>query len=36
MEKYNYKGVSITLIPAGNWYNIIIDNNPVLDTFDDK
>jgi hypothetical protein len=36
MEKYNYKGVLITLIPTGNWYNIIIGDDPVLDTFDDE
>jgi hypothetical protein len=35
-EKYNYEGVSIALIPTGKWYNIIVGNDPVLNTFDSE
>lgn len=31
---YCYKGHSVQLIPAGNWYNIIINGDIVLETFD--
>ena len=35
-EKYNYKSVSIALIPTGKWYNIIVGDDPVLDAFDSE
>lgn len=31
---YNYKQHAIQLIAVGNWYNIVIDDNPMLETFD--
>lgn len=31
---YNYKEHAIQLIPAGNWYNIIINGDIVLEAFD--
>jgi hypothetical protein len=34
--KYNYEGVSIALILTGKWYNIIVGNDPVLNTFDSE
>jgi hypothetical protein len=32
---YSYKGHSIQFLPSGNWYNIIVDGEGILETFDD-
>jgi hypothetical protein len=34
--KYEYKGKSITLIPVGNWYNVVIDDDNLLESFQDS
>ncbi len=34
--KYQYKGKNITLIPVGNWYNVVIDDDTLLESFQDS